>query len=112
MENSSTRRAALNPADDLVDDDAPTKVFARTSRPTPERAPPVYHDGLWDANDVARYLKVSRSWVYNRAESGLLPCFRVGGLLRFDAESVRTYARHGPSSPTHGFSGSRRGKVR
>lgn len=21
-------------------------------------------DGLWDANDVAAYLKVSRSWVY------------------------------------------------
>ena len=102
----------MNPADDLVDEDAPTTVFARTSRPAPERAPPIYHDGLWDANDVARYLKVSRSWVYNRAETGLLPCFRVGGLLRFDAETVKTYARHGPSSPTHGFSGSRRGKVR
>jgi hypothetical protein len=31
-------------------------------------------DGLWDAKDVAQYLKVSRSWVYHRAESGLLPC--------------------------------------
>jgi excisionase family DNA binding protein len=39
---------------------------------------------LWDANDAARYLKVSRSWVYQRAEAGLLPCLRVGGLLRFD----------------------------
>ena len=39
---------------------------------------------LWDANDVARYMKVSRSWVYQRAEAGLLPCLRLGGLLRFD----------------------------
>ncbi len=31
-------------------------------------------DELWDANDAARYLKVSRSWVYQRAEAGLLPC--------------------------------------
>ena len=25
---------------------------------------------LWDANDVARYLKASRSWVYHQAEAG------------------------------------------
>jgi excisionase family DNA binding protein len=50
-------------------------------------------DELWDANDVARYLKVSRSWVYHRAESGLLPCLRVGGLVRFDPATVRAFAR-------------------
>ena len=32
---------------------------------------------LWDANDVARYLKASRSWVYQKAESGVLPSMRV-----------------------------------
>ena len=48
---------------------------------------------LWDANDVARYLKVSRSWVYQRAEAGLLPCLRLGGLLRFEPEKVRAFAR-------------------
>ena len=50
-------------------------------------------DGLWDANDAAHYLKVSRSWIYQRAESGLLPCLRVGGLVRFDPEIVRAFAR-------------------
>lgn len=50
-------------------------------------------DELWDANDAARYLKVSRSWVYQRAESGLLPCLRVGGLVRFDPSIVRAFAR-------------------
>lgn len=48
---------------------------------------------LWDANDVARYLKVSRSWVYHRVDSGLLPALRVGGLVRFDPEVVRAFAR-------------------
>jgi excisionase family DNA binding protein len=53
-------------------------------------------DTLWDANDVARYLKVSRSWVYHRAEAGLLPYLRVGALLRFEPAAVRAYVReHG-----------------
>lgn len=53
-------------------------------------------DTLWDANDVARYLKVSRSWVYHRAEAGLLPYLRVGALLRFEPAAVRAHVReHG-----------------
>jgi excisionase family DNA binding protein len=51
--------------------------------------------GLWDAVQVARFLRVSRSWVYQRAESGLLPCRHVGGLLRFEAEAIREYAHTG-----------------
>jgi antitoxin HigA-1 len=38
---------------------------------------------------------VSRSWVYHRAEAGLLPHLRVGGLLRFDPDVVRAFARNG-----------------
>jgi excisionase family DNA binding protein len=61
------------------DEDSITQPFFRKSRPpTP---------------DVASYLKVSRSWVYHRAEAGLLPHLRVGGLLRFDPEVVRAFAR-------------------
>jgi len=79
--------------DRCIDDDAPTGVFARPSAPP---APPPRHltdDRLWDANDVAKYVKVSRSWVYHRAEAGLLPCIRVGGLLRFDSAAIRADAR-------------------
>jgi excisionase family DNA binding protein len=47
---------------------------------------------LWDAKDVAAYLKVSRSWVYHRAEAGLLPCVRIGSLLRFEPEMIRRLA--------------------
>ena len=75
------------------DDDAPTLLFVRPARPVPARTPSVERDGLWDATDVARYLKVSRSWVYHRAEAGQLPYLRVGGLLRFDADVVRAFAR-------------------
>jgi excisionase family DNA binding protein len=63
-------------------------------------AVPGPHPSLWDANDVARYLKVSRSWVYQRAESGLLPCLRVGGLVRFDPEAVHAFA-HSEVRPSH-----------
>jgi excisionase family DNA binding protein len=48
---------------------------------------------LWDANDVARYLKASRSWVYHQAEAGHLPHLRIGGLLRFDPPTVKAFAR-------------------
>lgn len=50
-------------------------------------------DSLWTAGDVARYLRVSKSWVYHRAESGELPHLRVGALLRFESDAVRAYAR-------------------
>jgi len=57
----------------------------------PERAHA--YEPLWDAHDVARYLKVSRSWVYQKAEADLLPSLRVGGLLRFDPATVRAWVR-------------------
>jgi len=49
-------------------------------------------EALWDARDVARYLKVNRSWVYQKAEAGLLPYLKVGGLVRFVPERVREFA--------------------
>ena len=72
---------------ETAEDDAPTGVFVRPSA------------NLWDAQDVARYLKVSRSWVYQRAEAGLLACVRVGGLLRFRPDSVRAMASEGAARP-------------
>src|SRR4029079_12877093 len=51
-------------------------------------------DDLWDANDVARYIKASRSWVYHQAEAGKLPHLRVGALLRFNPARAKAFA-HG-----------------
>jgi predicted DNA-binding transcriptional regulator AlpA len=48
---------------------------------------------LWTAKDVATFLRVSRSWVYHRAEAGDLPCLQIGGLVRFEPERIRAYAR-------------------
>lgn len=53
-------------------------------------------DTLWDANDVACYLKASRSWVYQKAESGILPALRIGGLLRFDPVAIKAFVRGEP----------------
>ena len=65
--------------DPFVDEDATTGVFAPPNKtPAPARTRAL-DDRLWDTNDVAKYLKASRSWVYHRAEAGLLPCVRVGG---------------------------------
>mgnify|MGYP001560690192 CR=1 FL=1 len=61
--------------------------MAMTNSPIP--LPPF--ETLWTPRDVAAFLQVSRSWVYAKAESGLLPALRVGGLLRFDPAKVRAW---------------------
>jgi predicted DNA-binding transcriptional regulator AlpA len=53
---------------------------------------------LWDARDVAQYLNVSRSWVYHRAEAGLLPCRRIGGCLRFVPSEIRSLVEGDPTA--------------
>jgi excisionase family DNA binding protein len=78
---------------DDVDEEAPTEIFLRPTVRSPVRVPTSLQGGLWDASDVAAYLKVSRSWVYHRAEAGQLPCVRVGGLLRFDPSAICASAR-------------------
>jgi excisionase family DNA binding protein len=52
-------------------------------------------EGLWTPQEVANYLKVSRSWVYQKAEAGLIPVIRMPGssLLRFNPEAIRAFAR-------------------
>jgi len=52
-------------------------------------------EGLWTPQQVANYLKVSRSWVYQKAEAGLIPVIRMPGssLLRFKPDAIRAFAR-------------------
>lgn len=69
------------------------KYPMETGRPTASNQPTNSPEALWDATDVARYLRVSKSWVYHRAESGDLPSLRIGGLRRFEPEAIRAYAR-------------------
>lgn len=49
-------------------------------------------DRLWTVRDVARFLALSTSWVYQAAERGELPTLRIGGRLRFDPAQIRAFA--------------------
>ncbi len=53
----------------------------------------VPRERLWKVPDVVEYLGVSASWVYLHVSLGDLPYLRVGGLLRFEPDAVRGYAR-------------------
>lgn len=45
--------------------------------------------GLWDAEQVAKHLGMSRAWVWKQVREGLgLPYVRLGGTLRFNREAV------------------------
>jgi excisionase family DNA binding protein len=49
---------------------------------------------LLKPNDVARWLAVSRAWVYNAARTGRIPSIRIGGEdgpLRFVREDVEQW---------------------
>ena len=76
----------------IDDDEATTVVFSPMRA---DRRAKNTHSGLWNPSDVAAFLQVSRSWVYQKAEAGLLPVIRLPGssLLRFDPDVVRAFAR-------------------
>jgi excisionase family DNA binding protein len=63
-------------------------------RAGPAKAPrPLTDDRLWDADDVASFLNVSRSMVYKLEQAGELPCVRIGARVRFEPGTVRAFAR-------------------
>lgn len=49
-------------------------------------------ESLWSVQDVARYLGMSRSWVYRQAEAGELPHIKLGHAVRFVPDQIRHYA--------------------
>ena len=62
---------------------------------------PLAREGeLWTTAEVARYLKTSRSWVYQATASGRLPSIRVGHLRRFDPGGIRAWATANASGST------------
>jgi len=48
---------------------------------------------LWDAHDVAKFLSLSRSWVYRAVEAGTIPCIRIGSAVRFDPQTIKAWVR-------------------
>jgi predicted DNA-binding transcriptional regulator AlpA len=65
----------------------------------PSPQPENDNGSLWDAKDVAVFLKVSRSWVYHRAEAGLFPCVRIA-LGRAKPTPTPAPVNRRPPSPT------------
>ena len=59
-------------------------------------------DALWTAQDVADYLKCSKSFVYKMSEAGKLKGLRIGTLLRFEPVAVRAFAGAASSRMTGG----------
>lgn len=55
-------------------------------------------DSLWTVEDIMVWAKVSRSWVYQRAAAGELPCLKVGGLLRFDPRAIKAFFLSGTTA--------------
>lgn len=70
----------------------PTGGLAKR-RPIEAPEPPTGGDRLWRVGDVARFLGMSKSWVYQRAAAGLLPYVKIGAALRFNPEAVREWVR-------------------
>jgi excisionase family DNA binding protein len=59
-----------------------------------DSSPAESSDGLLRPTEVAHRLKVSRTWVYDAAKSGRLPCLRLGGAggpLRFDHSEIERF---------------------
>jgi excisionase family DNA binding protein len=56
---------------------------------------------LWTVEQTAKFLGVSHSWVYRRAEAGLLPHLRIGPLLRFEPDTLRKFVRRNRVSETN-----------
>jgi excisionase family DNA binding protein len=50
------------------------------------------NDTLWTVREAAQFLRCSRSYIYKAAERDLLPAIRIGRMLRFIPEAVRTFA--------------------
>ncbi len=51
-------------------------------------------DDLLTVDDVAQWLKVPQSWIYERTRrrgEGRLPCLKLGKYLRFEATAVKAY---------------------
>lgn len=65
-----------------------------SSKPTSTRLGVVTRErALRDVAWVAEFLSVSRSWVYQACASGVLPCVRIGALLRFDPAAIQAWLR-------------------
>jgi excisionase family DNA binding protein len=46
---------------------------------------------LWKVDDIADQFRVPKTWVYAKAEAGVLPSVRLGRYVRFEPSAVRQW---------------------
>lgn len=46
---------------------------------------------LWTVTETARYLNMSKSWVYRHTENGEIPHAKLGGVIRYSPQRIRQY---------------------
>jgi len=68
----------------------PTIRFAQPAEEATKRGRPKKH--LLKLQDVADYLSISRTTLYELLKHGL-PCYRVGAFRRFDLDDVMVWVR-------------------
>ncbi len=52
---------------------------------------PVPNKPLLTVSEIAHFLNVSKSWIYQQTMHGSIPCLKVGKYLRFNPEEVLAF---------------------
>ena len=60
---------------------------------------PIDDEDLWTAKEVAKYLKTSRSWVYEQTDKGEIPYCKLVGNKRFVPSDIRAYVARNKIKP-------------
>ena len=67
----------------------------------------VENEGFWSIEQVCQYLNIKRSTAYSLVESGSIPFYRIGRLLRFKPDDVKSWME---SHRSEGIDASKRAK--
>lgn len=67
------------------------------AKETPENEP------LWTVDETAKFLNMSKNWVYRRTEAGEIPHGKFGRVIRYSPARIREYAAqlHAEASSTN-----------
>jgi excisionase family DNA binding protein len=58
---------------------------------------------LWTADEAARYLKMSKKWVYRKALKDEIPCKRFGSRVRFVPSELEQWVASGAKQAAEGL---------
>jgi excisionase family DNA binding protein len=66
---------------------------ANGSKQQKRMSPETQDRALRDVTWLSEFLGVSKSWVYQATSSGVIPCVRIGALVRFDPLVIKAWVR-------------------